>query len=149
MSDLFDDLEDFGAFDDVVSGNVRDPYPELAKQRRETPIQRIGVLAMPGEEGKPVFIVYRHEDIQQMLRDNETFSSNAVIQIFGDVLGHGVMLGMDEPVHGRLRSLVPKAFTPTALVRWEEGSGGRTGNELIDACTPDGAADLVKTFTVQ
>jgi hypothetical protein len=27
MSDLFDDLEDFGAFDDVVSGNVRDPYP--------------------------------------------------------------------------------------------------------------------------
>ena len=64
MSDLFDDLEDFGAFDDVVSGNVRDPYPELAKQRHETPIQRIDMSAMPGEEGKPVFIVYRHEDIQ-------------------------------------------------------------------------------------
>ena len=59
MSDLFDDLEDFGAFDDVVSGNVRDPYPELARQRHETPIQRIDMSAMPGEEGKPVFIVYR------------------------------------------------------------------------------------------
>ena len=81
MSDLFDDLEDFGAFDDVVSGNVRDPYPELAKQRHETPIQRIDMSAMPGEEGKPVFIVYRHEDIQTMLRDNETYSSNDVIQI--------------------------------------------------------------------
>src|SRR5215211_7055329 len=110
MSDLFDDLEDFGAFDDVVSGNVRDPYPELAKQRRETPIQRIDMSAMPGEEGKPVFIVYRHEDIQQMLRDNETFSSNALAQHLaedldhGEVLGQGVMLGMDEPVHGRLRS---------------------------------------------
>ena len=79
MSDLFDDLEDFGAFDDVVSGDVRDPYPELAQQRQEKPIQRIDMSAMPGEEGKPVFIVYRHEDIQQMLRDNETFSSSCVI----------------------------------------------------------------------
>jgi len=48
MSDLFDDLEDFGAFDDVVSGNVRDPYPELARQRREEPIQRNDISAMPG-----------------------------------------------------------------------------------------------------
>ena len=31
MEDLFDDLEDFGSFDEVVSGNVRDPYPELAR----------------------------------------------------------------------------------------------------------------------
>ena len=67
-----------------------------------------------------------------MLRDNETFSSNAVIQIFGDVLGHGVMLGMDEPVHGRLRSLVTKAFTQKALARWEDEIVGRIGNELID-----------------
>ena len=147
MSDLFDDLEDFGAFDDVVSGNVRDPYPELAQQRRDTPIQRIDMSAMPGEEGKPVFIVYRHEDIQTMLRDNETFSSSVVIQIFGDVLGHGVMLGMDEPVHGRLRSLVTKAFTQKALSRWEDEIVGRIGNELIDTFAGDGRTDLVKTFT--
>ena len=42
---------------------------------------------MPGEEGKPVFIVYRYEDIQTMLRDNETFSSTIIIQAFGDVFG--------------------------------------------------------------
>ena len=147
MSDLFDDLEDFGAFDDVVSGNVRDPYPELAQQRRDTPIQRIDMSAMPGEEGKPVFIVYRHEDIQTMLRDNETYSSNIVIQAYGDVLGHGVMLGMDEPVHGRLRSLVTKAFTQKALSRWEDQIVGRIGNELIDVFASDGKTDLVKTFT--
>jgi cytochrome P450 len=144
---LFDDLEDFGAFDDVVSGNVRDPYPELAQQRRDTPIQRIDMSAMPGEEGKPVFIVYRHEDIQTMLRDNETYSSSVVIQAFGDVLGHGVMLGMDEPVHGRLRSLVTKAFTQKALSRWEDQIVGRIGNELIDGFASDGKTDLVKTFT--
>ncbi|MCF6388209.1 cytochrome P450 [Mycobacterium sp. MBM] len=147
MSELFDELEDFASFDDVVSGDVRDPYPELARQRHEMPIQRIDMSTMPGEEGKPVFIVYRHEDIQTMLKDHETFSSQAVIQIFGDVLGHGVMLGMDEPVHGRLRSLVTKAFTQKALARWEEEIVGRIGNELIDGFAGNGSTDLVKTFT--
>ncbi|HXS84809.1 MAG TPA: cytochrome P450 [Mycobacterium sp.] len=147
MSELFDELEDFAAFDDVVSGDVRDPYPELAKQRHDTPIQRIDMSTMPGEEGKPVFIVYRHEDIQTMLRDHDTFSSSAVIQIFGDVLGHRALVGTDEPVHGRLRSLVTKAFTQKALARWEDEIVGRIGNELIDGFAADGATDLVKTFT--
>ena len=101
---------------------------------------------MPGEEGKPVFIVYRYEDAQQMLRDNETFSSSIVIQAFGDVFGKRVMLGMDEPVHGRLRSLVSKAFSQKALARWEDELVGRVGNELIDEFADRGKADLVKEF---
>ncbi|WP_395311670.1 cytochrome P450 [Mycobacterium sp. AMU20-3851] len=147
MEQLFDDLEDFGSFDDVVSGDVRDPYPELARLRREDPIQRIDVSAMPGEEGKPVFMVYRYEEAQQMLRDNETFSSSGVIAAFGPVLGEGVMLGMDEPVHGRLRGLVSKAFSQKALSRWEDELVGRVGNDLIDKFAADGKADLVKQFT--
>ena len=35
MEQLFDDLEDFGSFDDAISGDVRDPYTELARLRRE------------------------------------------------------------------------------------------------------------------
>jgi cytochrome P450 len=143
---LFDDLEDFGAFDDVVSGNVRDPYTELARQRREDPIQRIDMSGMPGEEGKPVFIVYRHEDITTMLKDNETFSSAIVISAFGDVLGQHVMLGMDEPEHGRHRALVSKAFSQKALARLETELVARVGNDLIDQFAGRGTADLVKEF---
>lgn len=143
---LFDDLEDFGAFDDVVSGNVRDPYTELARLRREEGIQRIDMSVMPGDAGKPLFIVYRHEDIATMLRDNDTFSSAIVIQAFGDVLGHRVMLGMDEPEHGRHRALVSKAFSQKALARWEENLVGRVGNDLIDQLADKGRADLVKEF---
>ncbi|MUL67928.1 cytochrome P450 [Mycobacterium sp. CBMA 234] len=145
--ELFDDLEDFGAFDDVVSGNVRDPYTEMARLRHEEGIQRIDMSVMPGEEGKPLFIVYRHEDIATMLRDNETFSSAIVIQAFGEVLGQRVMLGMDEPEHGRHRALVSKAFSQKALARWEENLVGRVGNELIDGFVGDGQVDLVKEFT--
>jgi len=144
---LFDDLEDFGSFDDVVSGDVRDPYTEMARLRREEGIQRIDMSVMPGEEGKPLFIVYRHEDIATMLRDNETFSSAIVIQAFGEVLGQRVMLGMDEPDHGRHRALVSKAFSQKALARWEENLIGRVGNELIDGFAGDRRVDLVKDFT--
>ncbi|WP_102419812.1 cytochrome P450 [Mycobacterium sp. 4858] len=147
MEQLFDDLEDFGAFDDAVSGDVRDPYTELARLRREEPIQRLDVSGMPHEESKPVFIVYRFEEAQQMLRDNETFSSAAVIAAFGPVLGERVMLGMDEPVHGRLRSLVSKAFSQKALARWQDELVGRVGNSLIDEFAANGKADLVKEFT--
>jgi cytochrome P450 len=144
---MFDDLEDFGSFDDVVSGDVRDPYTELARLRREEPVQRIDMSGMPGVEGKPVFIVYRYEDVQQMLRDNETFSSAIIIQAFGDVLGQHVMLGMDEPEHNRHRALVSKAFSQKALARWEDDLVGKVGNELIDQFADRGSADLVKEFT--
>jgi cytochrome P450 len=147
MEQLFDDLKDFGAFDDAVSGDVRDPYTELARLRREEPIQRLDTSGMPHEESKPVFIVYRHEEAQKMLRDNETFSSAAVIAAFGPVLGDRVMLGMDEPVHGRLRALVSKAFSQKALARWEGELVGRVGNSLIDKFAANGKADLVKEFT--
>src|ERR1700719_3870373 len=145
--ELFDDLEDFGSFDDFVSGNVRDPYTELARLRRDEPVQRIDIPGMPGEEGKPIFMVYRYEDAQQMLRDNETFSSSIIIQAFGDVFGEHVMLGMDEPEHGRHRALVSKAFSQKTLARWEDGLIGKIGNELIDRCANRGSADLVKEFT--
>ncbi|SON61165.1 Cytochrome P450 107B1 [Mycobacterium simulans] len=144
---LFDDLEDFGSFDDVVSGDVRDPYTELARLRREEPVQRIDMSGMPHDASKPVFIVYRHEEVQQMLRDNETFSSAIIIDAFGDVLGRHVMLGMDEPEHGRHRALVSKAFSQKVLARWEGELVGKVGNELIDQFAPRGRADLVKEFT--
>jgi cytochrome P450 len=144
---LFDDLEDFGSFDDAVSGDVRDPYTELARLRKEEPVQRIDMSAMPGEEGKPLFIVYRYQEVQQMLRDNETFSSSIIIQAFGDVFGQHVMLGMDEPEHGRHRALVSKAFSQKALARWEDELVGRVGNDLIDKFAERGSADLVKEFT--
>ena len=148
MEQLFDDLDDFGAFDDAISGDVRDPYTELARLRREEPVQRLETSgALPHEESLPMFIVYRHEDVQQMLRDNETFSSAAVIAAFGPVLGEGVMLGMDEPIHGRLRSLVSKAFSQKALAKWQDELVGRVANGLIDNFAANGKADLVKEFT--
>ncbi|KUI19571.1 cytochrome [Mycobacterium sp. GA-1285] len=146
MQLLFDDLEDFGEFDDFVSGDVRDPYTELARLRREEPVQKIEIPGIPGQEGKPIVMVYRYDEAQQMLRDNETFSSAIIIQAFGDVFGKHVMLGMDEPEHGRHRALVAKAFSQKALARWEDTLVTKIGNALIDRFADRGRVDLVKEF---
>ncbi|OBB74189.1 cytochrome P450 [Mycobacterium sp. 852014-52144_SCH5372336] len=146
MQLLFEDLEDFGEFDDFVSGDVRDPYTELARLRREEPVQKIEIPGIPGQEGKPIVMVYRYEEAQQMLRDNETFSSSIIIQAFGDVFGKHVMLGMDEPEHGRHRALVAKAFSQKALARWEDTLVTTIGNALIDRFAGRGRVDLVKEF---
>ena len=141
---LFDDLEDFGSFDDAVSGDVRDPYTGLAAMRRLGPVQRLETSAMPHEESKPVFLVYGYDEIVEVLRDNQTFSSSIIINVFGDVFGKQVMLGMDEPEHRRYRSLVSAAFTQRALARRQDELVERVASELIEiTCPPVSTTKLV------
>ena len=144
---LFDDLEDFGSFDDAVAGDVRDPYTELARMRRQQPVQRLDMSGMPHEASKPVFMVYRYDEIAQVLRDHETFSSSIIINVFGDVFGKQVMLGRDEPEHRRYRSLVSKAFSQKTLARRQDELVERVANELIDRFAERGRAELVREFT--
>ncbi|MBL7488851.1 cytochrome P450 [Frankia sp. AgB1.9] len=144
---LFDDLDDFGSFDDAVAGDVRDPYPELARMWRDEPVQRLDFSDMPHDDAKPIFFVYRYDDIARVLRDNETFSSSIILDFFGDALGPHVMLGMDEPEHRRHRGLVAGAFSQKAIARREHGLVDRIANELVDQFARDGRADLVRQFT--
>ena len=143
-----DDDREFAAFDDAVAGDARDPYPELAQARREHPVQRLDMSAMPHDEDKPVFFVYRFDDVARVLRDDETFSSAHIIElIMGDVMGEHIMLGMDNPAHGRYRALVSTAFRQKQLARWEDELVRHTADELIEQFAPRGRADLVPEFT--
>src|SRR6266568_3214889 len=105
------DDSDFEVFDDAVAGDARDPYPELALARNAHPVQRLDTSNMPHDDAHPVFFVYRYEDVFEVLRDGETFSSAHIIElIMGDVMGRHIMLGMDNPEHRRYRALVSDAF---------------------------------------
>jgi cytochrome P450 len=145
---LFDDLEDFGSFDDAVSGDVRDPYSELAERRREGAVQRLDLSGMPmADDAKPIFMVYGYDEVAQVLRDNETFSSSIVLAVFGDVLGKKVMLGMDEPEHRRLRALLSGAFTQRAIGRRRHDLVEPVADALIDRFADRGRAELTREFT--
>jgi cytochrome P450 len=145
---LFDDLEDFGSFDDAVSGDVRDPYTELAQRRREGAVQKLDLSGMPmADEAKPIFMVYGYDEVAELLRDNETFSSSIILAVFGDVLGKKVMLGMDEPEHRRLRALLSGAFTQRAIARRQHDLVEPVADALIDRFADRGRAELTREFT--
>ena len=144
---LFDDLEDFGTFDDAVAGDVRDPYTDLAEKRREGPVQRLETSAMPHEESKPVFMVYGYDEVAEVLKDNANFSSGIILAFFGEALGQDVMLGMDEPRHRRHRALVSAAFSRKSLERREDELVEQVANSLIDRFAERGSAELVREFT--
>jgi len=140
--------DEFGLFDDAVAGDTRDPYPELARTRREHPVQRLDSSLMPHEESAPVFFVYRYDDVSRVLRDSETFCSGHIIDlIMGPVMGEHIMLGMDGPKHRRYRALVSTAFRPKVMDRWESELAGRIATGLIDNFADRGQAELVREFT--
>jgi cytochrome P450 len=145
--DAVTDSDELGLFDDAVAGDVRDPYPELAEARRANPIQKLDSSLMPHEEGQDVFFIYRHDDISQVLRDGDTFSSAHIIGlIMGPIMGEHIMLGMDDPEHKRYRAIVSTAFRQKVLAQWEQELVVDVANELIDAFVNRGCADLVREF---
>jgi cytochrome P450 len=148
LTDVREEDSDFAAFDDAVAGDARDPYPELAAVRQSTPVQKLDMSAMPHEGDSPVFFIYRFEDVFRVLRDPETFSSGQIMDLLmGDVMGKHIMLGMDEPRHGRYRNLVATAFRQKQIATWENELVRKTADELIDKFADRGHAELVREFT--
>ncbi len=134
----------FDNFDYSVAGDVRDPYPEFATRREQTPVFKEEAYF---EGAPPSFLVYRHADVTKVLRDNETFSSSVMRDVMGEVMGQKIILAMDEPEHHRHRALVSAAFRQKTLARWEERLVKQVVDELIDSFIDRGRADLVTEFT--
>jgi cytochrome P450 len=146
------EYDPFAAFDDVVAGTTRDPWPELARMRRDAPVSK-GLTISPdvlpeGYSPEPEWIAYRYDDCSRILRDPKTFTSTGYDSTIGMVMGH-VILGMDDPEHRTHRNLVAHAFREKALARWEPEFIGPIVDEQIDQFVADGEADLVRQLTFE
>jgi cytochrome P450 len=137
--------EGVGEFLDAADpGAVRDPYPEFARLRRDSPVLRRDSIY---EGGPASFIVYRHDDVTRVLRDGATFSSAVIADGMREVWGRKIIVGMDAPEHHRHRALVSVAFRQSTLARWEDSLVRRVVNDLIDQFIDRGHANLVTEFT--
>jgi cytochrome P450 len=138
----WDPMEQFAA----DTRDVRDPHPELARRRRETPV---AVRAAWGAAGEAVdgFEVYRYDDCAAVLRDNETFSSESIRAGMSAVMGPYPLVGMDEPEHKRLRALVAQAFRHKTLAHLEDDLVVPIVDEMIDGFIERGDAELVRELT--
>jgi len=122
--------------------DVRDPHAELARRRRELP-----VAIRPAGARIDGFEVYRYDDCASVLRDNETFSSESIRVSMADFMGKYPLVGMDEPIHRRLRSLVAQAFRQKTLAHFEDDLVVPVVDEMIDGFAARGQAELVREMT--
>ncbi len=137
--------------EDTVGGTIRDPYPALHRLRREGPVHTgpidLGEGARIADPTKPAPVtVFGFDEVVQVLRDHETFSSAVYEDVVGMVMGRTI-LQMDEPEHRSIRALVAPSFRSKVLQRWEEGLVALVVNELVDAFVADGRTDLVRSVT--
>lgn len=145
----YDPVEQFSQ----VAGDVRDPYPYLAEQREKQPVVKVMVGEAMGQKidrNAPrlpqVFTVFSRALVQEVLADNERFSSSGYRIVMGPVMGHTI-LEMDAPEHPRHRTLVAKAFRQRVLDRWSDTVVQRTVDDLVDRFAGQGRADLVRRLT--
>ncbi len=136
---------------DTVSGNIRDPYPRMHELCRQSPVHVGAVDLGDGEDlpevGHPLPVtVFGYDEVVQVLRDSETYSSTVYEGVMGLVMGRTI-LQMDEPDHRLHRALVSPTFRSKILQRWEEGLVRCVVDELIDGFIDRGHADLVQEVT--
>jgi cytochrome P450 len=147
VPDRFDPFE----LQDTVSGNIRDPYPRMHELRRQSPVHvgpvDLGDGAIPADPDRPPPVtVFGFDEVVQVLRDNETYSSTVYEGVMGAVMGRTI-LQMDEPDHRVHRALVSPTFRSKVLQRWEEDLVQCVVNELIDGFADKGHVDLVQELT--
>ncbi|MFP2925112.1 cytochrome P450 [Pyxidicoccus sp. 3LG] len=117
------------------------PYPTYAELRRG-PVCQVD----PGG----YWVLTRHDDVVAAFKNPQVFSNIGMrVATKPAWLGHNPfadsMIGMDPPNHGRLRTLVNRAFGPSALARLEPRV--RAFADSIVARIPEGTpVDFVDAF---
>ena len=146
------EYDPFTAFVDVVSGDTRDPYPDFAEKRRNSPVWKGRLMSMDflpeGLEPEPDWNAFRYDDCSRILRDAKTFTSTGYDSTIGVVMGH-MILGMDDPEHRSHRNLVAHAFRERSLARWEPEFIRPIVDEMLGRFVADGEADLVRQLTFE
>jgi cytochrome P450 len=88
--------------------------------------------------------IFRYDDVQSVLNDHKTFSSEYMPKVPENPLSVGLSL-TDPPRHKQLRLLVSKAFNPKAIndmKPWIE----EISHHLLDQVADNGEMDLTKDF---
>jgi hypothetical protein len=116
-----------------------DPYPIYKRLRDEAPVYR-------NDDGD-FWALSRHADVVGGFRDNVRFSSAHGVSLDPSASGphaHRTMsfLAMDPPMHGRMRGLVSRGFTPRRVAELEPRIRELT-REHLDAALAKGSFDFI------
>ena len=117
-----------------------DPYPTYARLRDEAPLfhnPEVGFWALS-----------RHADVIDAFRDSARFSSALGVSLEPSAYGPDAhrtssFIAMDPPMHGRMRGLVARAFTPRRVEKLEPDIRALARTHLDRALVEGSDMDLI------
>lgn len=121
---------------------MMDPASALAPQgmyrdmRQEAPVMPVGKAA----------VIAGHDEVVEVLRDPETFSSNMAATNLGNVRPL-IPLQIDPPKHVQYRRILDPLFAPRQIRPMEDKVVGLV-HRLIDRFADKGQVDLTAEFTI-
>src|SRR6266576_3971739 len=110
------------SYDPFAAETVADPYPWYRRLQDEAPLYRQDALGF--------WVLSRYGDVLAAARAHASLSSAEGVIYTRQPLP--MMLTMDQPDHTRLRRIVARDFTPTAVKSWRPVVERLTG-EIFDA----------------
>jgi cytochrome P450 len=126
-------------FDIDVAAFWADPYPDLARMRREAPI------AFVPQFGSTVFT--RRDDIFSQEKRIDIFSSHQPAGLMNNLMGHN-MMRKDGDAHMAERAAMFPAVSPrTVRDIWRQQFQAHA-DRILDELAPKGRADLCKAFAL-
>jgi hypothetical protein len=119
-----------------------DPYPIYERLREEAPLYRNDEMGF--------WALSRHADVLEGFRDWERYSNSHGVSLDPAASGphaHKTMsfLAMDPPMHGRMRGLVSRGFTPRRVAELEPRIR-RIARDYIDQMIQQGSVDFIADF---
>jgi hypothetical protein len=116
-----------------------DPYPDLARMRREAPIAFVPQL------GSTVFT--RRNDIFSQEKRIDVFSSHQPAGLMNRLMGHNMMRKDGEPHMSERAAMFPAVSPRTVRDTWLTKFQAHAAR-ILEALAPRGEADLVKALAL-
>ena len=143
--------EAFAAVSATYESAIDDPNAVYRELRRTSPVMagdiltRFGVPSQAGyAAGRPVFSLFRHEDVMRVMRDAQTFHSSLLMEGLGTLLGSFMLTAMDGDAHRRFRGLLQPAFAPSVIEDWRSRIIEPViRRDYVSPLVPRGRAELI------
>jgi cytochrome P450 len=116
-----------------------DPYPDLARMRKEAPIAFVPQLGST--------VLTRRDDIFSQEKRVELFSSHQPAGLMNRLMGHN-MMRKDGAAHMNERAAMFPSVSPRAVRETWLGKFRAHAQRILDDLAPRGRADLVKAFAL-
>src|SRR6202158_5101392 len=126
-------------FDIDVAAFWTDPYPDLARMRREAPIPFVPQL------GSTLFT--RRDDIFTQEKRIDVFSSHQPAGLMNTLMGHNMMRKDGDAHMAERAAMFPSVSPRTVRDTWSRQFQAHA-DRILDALAPMGRADLCKAFAL-